>query len=90
MNSFITTINNISTDVKNIAPPIAGIVLIIIGVLYMLAKDPNKKEMLHGWITNVIVGFVIVYSAASAVTWISNKTTDYVPAATGLIVGLFS
>lgn len=90
MNSIVTTINNISTDVKNFAPPVAVIVLIIIGILYMLAKDPNKKEALHGWLTNVIVGFIIVYSAASVMVWISNKTTDYVPAATGLITGLFS
>lgn len=77
MEELITTINNVAEGIKPIAPVVAGLVLIIIGILYMLAKDPQQKQMWTGWMINVGVGFAIVYLAASLVSWFSGKVSGF-------------
>lgn len=77
MDSVISTLNNIAEGIKPIATPLAGLVLIVIGLLWTFAKDPQKKEMYTGWMVNVAIGFGIVYLAASLVTWFSGNVTGF-------------
>lgn len=77
MDSLFTTVKNIAEGIKTIAPGLALLAIIIIGLLWMFAKDPNKKESLVSWLTNVVIGFVLVYGAASLITWLGTKTSGY-------------
>lgn len=77
MDSVISTLNNIAEGIKPVSVPLAGLVLIIIGLLWTFAKDPQKKEMYTGWMVNVAIGFGIVYLAASLVTWFSGNVTGF-------------
>lgn len=77
MNELIKTISNVTTTIKPIAPVLAGLVLVIIGLLWTFAKDPNKKEMYTGWMVNVGIGFAIVYLGASIVTWLSKQVVGF-------------
>ncbi|UNT53622.1 pilin [Lysinibacillus capsici] len=74
MDNAITLINSVATDIQKLAPAVAGIALIIIGLIWMFAKDPQKKESAQSWMVNVFIGFAIVYLAASLVTWMTEKT----------------
>lgn len=49
MDNAITLINEIATDVQKLAPAVAGLVLVIIGLIWMFAKDPQKKVHNLGW-----------------------------------------
>ncbi|MCT6922803.1 pilin [Metasolibacillus sp.] len=69
MQETATLINSIAKDVQSLAPAVAGIALVIIGLVWMFAKDPNKKEGAQQWLTNVGIGFMIVYLAATLVAW---------------------
>ena len=77
MNDVITTINNIATGIKPVSVAIAGLALIVIGILWMFAKDPQKKEMYTGWFVNVAIGFGIVWLGASIVTWLGASVTGF-------------
>ncbi|AJK88509.1 MULTISPECIES: pilin [Lysinibacillus] len=77
MDNAITLINNIATDVQKLAPAVAGLVLVIIGLIWMFAKDPQKKESAQSWMVNVFIGFGIVYLAASFVVWMTGKVAGF-------------
>lgn len=77
MNNITSTISSITTDIKTIAPFLAGLVLVIIGLMYILAKDPQQKQMYTGWLINVLIGFAIVYLGASIVTWFNGKVSAF-------------
>lgn len=73
----MSTISNLTNGIKPIAPVLAGLVLVIIGLMWTLAKDPNQKQMYVGWMVNVAIGFGIVYLAASLVSWFSGKVVGF-------------
>jgi len=73
----IETITNITDGIKPIAPVLAGLVLVVIGLLWTFAKDPQKKEMYTGWMVNVVIGFSIVYLATSLVTWLGGNVVGF-------------
>lgn len=73
MVEFTNTLKNIATDVKTIAVPLAGLILIIIGLAYMATGDAQKKGTLKDWMVRVAIGFALVFLAASLVTWFSGK-----------------
>ncbi|MFL0365719.1 pilin [Pseudobacillus sp. 179-B 2D1 NHS] len=73
MDKLVSTFTGVAADVKTVAPPLAGLVLIIIGLIYMFAKDPQRKESCTSWMINVGVGFGLVYLGASLVTWLGTK-----------------
>lgn len=73
----MSTISNLTNGIKPIAPVLAGLVLVIIGIMWTLAKDPNQKQMYVGWMVNVAIGFGIVYLAASLVSWFSGKVVGF-------------
>lgn len=73
----MSTINNVTNGIKPVAPVLAGLVLVIIGLMWTLAKDPNQKQMYVGWMVNVAIGFGIVYLAASLVSWFSGKVVGF-------------
>lgn len=77
MDSVMSTINNVTNGIKPVAPVLAGLVLVIIGLMWTLAKDPNQKQMYVGWMVNVAIGFGIVYLAASLVSWFSGKVVGF-------------
>ena len=77
MDSVMSTINNVTNGIKPVAPVLAGLVLVIIGLMRTLAKDPNQKQMYVGWMVNVAIGFGIVYLAASLVSWFSGKVVGF-------------
>jgi len=77
LDNAITLINNIATDVQKLAPAVAGLVLVIIGLIWMFAKDPQKKESAQSWMVNVFIGFGIVYLAASFVVWMTGKVAGF-------------
>lgn len=77
MDSVMSTISNLTNGIKPIAPVLAGLVLVIIGIMWTLAKDPNQKQMYVGWMVNVAIGFAIVYLAASLVSWFSGKVVGF-------------
>lgn len=77
MNEVISTINEITNNIKPIAIPLAGLVLVVIGLLWMFAKDAQKKDMYVGWFINVMVGFAIVYLGASIISWFSGKVSTF-------------
>ncbi|MFI2128752.1 pilin [Lysinibacillus sp. fkY74-1] len=77
MDNAITLINEIATDVQKLAPAVAGLVLVIIGLIWMFAKDPQKKESAQSWMVNVFIGFGIVYLAASFVVWMTGKVAGF-------------
>src|SRR5699024_4934442 len=68
MDDAIQTITNITDGIKPIAPVLAGLVLVIIGLLWTFAKDPQMKEMYTGWMVNVAICFEFDYIAASLVS----------------------
>lgn len=72
MGSITTAINAIVTAIKPIAIPLAGLLLMVVGILWMTAKDPQKKEQYQGWLLNIGIGLVIIYTAVSVVTWFTN------------------
>lgn len=69
MNDVVATINNVASQIKPVAPALAGLMLIVIGLLYTTAKDVQKKDMYGDWMKNVGIGFAIVYLGASLVAW---------------------
>jgi len=77
MEDAIQTITNITDGIKPIAPVLAGLVLVIIGLLWTFARDPQKKEMYTGWMVNVAIGFGIVYLAASLVSWLGGRVVGF-------------
>lgn len=77
MDSLMSTIRNVTDGIKPVAPVLAGLVLVIIGLLWTFAKDPNQKQMYVGWMVNVAIGFAIVYLAASLVSWFSGKVVGF-------------
>lgn len=77
MQDTIETITNITDGIKPIAPVLAGLVLVVIGLLWTFAKDPQKKEMYTGWMVNVVIGFSIVYLATSLVTWLGGNVVGF-------------
>lgn len=77
MDNAIMLINEIANDVQKFAPAVAGLVLIIIGLVWMFAKDPQKKESAQSWMMNVFIGFAIVYLAASFVAWMTGKVSGF-------------
>ncbi|RFA33856.1 hypothetical protein CAI16_13455 [Virgibacillus dokdonensis] len=77
MESVISTIGNVADSIKPVAPVLAGLILIVIGLLWTTAKDPNKKEMYTGWMVNVAIGFGIVYLGTSLVSWLSNQVVGF-------------
>jgi len=77
MNDVIETVSNITDEVKPIAPVLAGLILVVIGLMWFFAKDPQRKEMYVGWIVNVAIGFAIVYLSASLVSWLSSNIVGY-------------
>lgn len=77
LNEVIQTINQIAEGIKPLSIAVAGIALVVIGLLWMFAKDPQKKEMYTGWFVNVAIGFAIVWLGASIVTWLGTKTVGF-------------
>lgn len=77
MNEVIRTIQNVTSTIKPVAPVLAGLVLVVIGLMWSFAKDPQKKEMYVGWMVNVGIGFAIVYLGASIVSWLSNQVVGF-------------
>ncbi|GLY11984.1 pilin [Bacillus badius] len=77
MNNVIATFQNVAGDIKTVAPPLAGLVLIVIGLIYMFAKDPQRKEQCTGWMVNVAVGFGLAYLGASLVAWLGTKVSGF-------------
>ncbi|QNK89084.1 hypothetical protein H7992_04990 [Sporosarcina sp. resist] len=77
MDDVIATITNVTDGIKPVAPILAGLVLVIIGLLWTFAKDPQKKEGYTGWMVNVFIGFAIVYLAASLVSWAGGKVVGF-------------
>jgi len=77
MNEVMQTINQIADGVKPLSIAVAGLALIVIGLLWMFAKDPQKKEMYTGWFVNVAIGFAIVWLGASIVAWLGTKVVGF-------------
>lgn len=77
MEEIISTIGNITDGIKPVAPVLAGLILVVIGLLWSFAKDPQKKEMYTGWMVNVAIGFAIVYLGASIVTWLGGQVVGF-------------
>ncbi|MFD1707568.1 pilin [Siminovitchia sediminis] len=77
MNQVITTIRNITDGIKPVAPVLAGLILVVIGLLWTFARDPQKKDMYSGWMVNVFIGFALVYLAASLVSWFSGRVVGF-------------
>lgn len=77
MDSLITTIRNITDGIKPVAPVLAGLILVVIGLMWTFAKDPQRKEQYTGWMVNVAIGFGIVYLAASLVSWLGGRVVGF-------------
>lgn len=77
MNETIQTITNITTTIKPLAPVCAGLALVVIGLIYMFSKDPQRKEQMQGWMVTVIKGFCIVYLGISIVGWLSGQVVGF-------------
>ncbi|MFD1708397.1 MULTISPECIES: pilin [Siminovitchia] len=77
MNEVIRTITNITNGIKPVAPVLAGLILVVIGLLWTFAKDPQKKEMYTGWMINVAIGFGIVYLATYLVSWLGGRVVGF-------------
>ncbi len=73
MQNVTRTINNIAEGIQPVSLAVAGLALIIIGLMYTFAKDPQKKEQHTGWAVNVVVGFAIVWLGASLVKWLDGR-----------------
>src|SRR5699024_12433073 len=77
MQDAIQTITNITDGIKPIAPVLAGLVLVVIGLLWTFAKDPQKKEMYTGGMVNVAMGFGMVSLEASLVSWLGGRVVGF-------------
>lgn len=77
MQDAISTITNITDGIKPVAPVLAGLILVVIGLMWAFAKDPQKKESLVGWIVNVCIGFGLVYLAASLISWLGGRVVGF-------------
>lgn len=77
MQDVISTITKITDGIKPVAPVLAGLILVVIGLLWVTAKNEQKKEMYVGWMVNVGIGFGIVYLGASLVTWLGGNVVGF-------------
>lgn len=77
MNDVIRTMQNVTDTIKPVAPILAGLILVVIGLMWSFARDPQKKEMYVGWMVNVAIGFGIVYLGASIVSWLGNQVVGF-------------
>ncbi|MDR5021405.1 hypothetical protein FOL75_04890 [Bacillus thuringiensis] len=77
MNELISTVTNVTNTIKPLAPVLAGLILVVIGLIYMFSKDPQKKEQCTGWMINVVKGFCIVYLGISIVSWLSGQVVGF-------------
>lgn len=77
MQDVIRTITNITNGIKPVAPVLAGLILVVIGLMWSFAKDPQKKEMHTGWMVNVAIGFALVYLGASLVSWLGGRVVGF-------------
>lgn len=77
MENIISTIDNVAKNIRSLSPAIAGLVIVVIGIMYMLSKDPQQKQQYTGWMVNLAIGFVLVYAGASLVTWFSTQVVGF-------------
>lgn len=77
MNNVTSTINEIAAILKTFAVPVGGLVLVVIGLLWMFAKDAQKKDAYVGWMVNVFIGFCLVFLGASVVEWFMGKVSKF-------------
>lgn len=77
MDNVIKTVENVADKIKSIAPALAGLIIVVIGIMYMLSKDPQQKQQYTGWMVNLAIGFVLVYAGASLVTWFSGQVVGF-------------
>ncbi|MEV2908314.1 TrbC/VirB2 family protein [Paenibacillus larvae] len=77
MENVISTIHNLTNTLKPITPAVAGLVLVIIGLMYMFAKNQQLKESCTGWMMNVLIGFGIVYLAIAIINWFSSGVVGF-------------
>lgn len=75
MQNVSSTLNNIANGIKPVSVAVAGLALVIIGLMYTFAKDPQKKEQQTGWMVNVAIGFALVWLGASLVQWLDGRIT---------------
>lgn len=73
LNNVSSTINNIANSIKPVSGAVAGLALVIIGIMYIFAKDPQKREQQTGWMVNVVIGFALVWLGASLVNWLNGR-----------------
>lgn len=77
MEDVITTINNIAEGVKTLGLPIGILAFIIVGIMFVFAKDPQKKEMHSSWAVSIVMGLAIVWLASSVMNWLTEQITTY-------------
>lgn len=77
MSEAIDTLENIISGVKDIGLPIGILALIIVGIMFIFAKDPQKKEMQSSWAMNIVIGLAIIWLADSLMHWVTEQITTY-------------
>lgn len=77
MDEAIETINNIISGIKDIGLPIGILALIVVGIMFIGAKDPQKKEMHSSWALNIVIGIAIIWLADSLMNWVTEQITTY-------------
>ena len=73
LENVTSTLDNIANGIKPVSLAVAGLALVIIGIMYQFAKDPQKKEQQTGWAVNVVIGFALVWLGASLISWLDGK-----------------
>lgn len=77
MEDAIETIENITSGIKTLGLPIGILALVIVGLLYLFAKDPQRKEMHNSWAISIVIGLAVIWLASSFMTWLTEQITTY-------------
>jgi len=77
MQDAIKTINNITEGIKTLGLPIGILALVIVGILYLFAKDPQRKESHNSWAMSIAIGLALIWLASSVMNWLTEQITTY-------------
>ena len=70
--SIVTLLNNLATELKNLANPLGIVAMICCGLLWLVSSDPQTVMKAKQWLFRIFIGIVIVNLATTIIQAISS------------------